>query len=549
MYDIMLLHEKNIAKQEMILKFFYLIDPNQVIKELSGYPIPKDNCDTEAIDDLFHTIFEKIYQASALYNRYLDPTYNSHESFFGEPGCTSSSGVDYLAYSTLLGHIRTFLKLSLRNHCITQGFFNSLSEKDRDGHVPLSAKYERFLQSGYFADPIYKKEDHAKVDSGDPVYQKYNSKFKSLRRSGEDSFMWRILVDSSLHMNKSIAYDCTQSKFKVPLVYKNWIHALFMDSGMITLSKHIKTKQKDTYKLYMRIYESLLLEENTLKHPLDKFVFHTMGEYYLGFSTLSYINRLMERIHRPSSNEDIYLKRYRGQILESTLNRLSNCPMPYARHLFFAYALEALRYNENVECKFLSNSPEIGMKRSPMKTPFTDEERDALGLRLIPRFFNTLDHITLPILSSLWKIVTEQILKDEEFLFDLYKTYVASHDRLLTADLSTLSLDDMADCCSDTRPNTPPNDICAPFSLKILEQKLDVMIPNGSTIFADKIFHQKNLSAMICDFLRISLEDSDSPYVYKLFQTEQTGIHQISELDRFRFNRANNIFGLFSSKW
>lgn len=549
MYDIILLHERSMEKQEMILKFFYLIDPDQIIKGLSGNLIPKDNDDTEAIDNLFHIIFEKIYRASALYNQYLDPTYNSHESFFGEPGCTSNSGIDYRAYWARLEHIRTFLKLSLRNHCITQGFFNSLAEKNSNEYVFLSGKNEGFLQSGYFADPKCKKEGSEKVDSGNTIYQEYNTKFNALRKLGEDSFVWSVLVDSSLHMNGSMSPDNTRFRFKVPLVYKHWIHSFFMNSGLNTLSRHIKKKRKNTYGPYTGIYDYLHSRENTLEHPLDKFVFHTMSEYYLGFSTLSYINSLMGKIQRSSSAEDAYLKRYRGQILESTLNRLSNCPMPYARHLFFSYALEALRHNENVECKFLSSAPGIGMKRSPMTTPFTDEERDALGLRLIPRFFNTLDHITLPILSSLWRIVSEKLIEDKELLFELYKTYVTSHDRLLTADLSALSFEDMADCCSEKRLATPQNDICASFSLTVLEQKLSSEDSGRSTLFADKIFHQKALSSMICDFLKMSQDRSGSPYVYKLFQTKQTDAAQKYELDLFRFNRADNIFKLFSSKW
>lgn len=184
-----------------------------------------------------------------------------------------------------------------------------------------------------------------------------------------------------------------------------------------------------------------------------------------------------------------------------------------------------------------------------MTTPFTDEERDALGLRLIPRFFNTLDHITLPILSSLWRVVSERFIEDKELLFELYKTYVTSHDRLLTADLSILSFEDMADCCSEKRLVSPQNDICASFSFAVLEQKLSSEDSSQSTLFTNEIFHQKKLSSMICDFLKMSQDRSDSPYVYKLFQTEQTDTSQKYELDLFRFNRANNIFKLFSSKW
>lgn len=549
MYDIILFQNRNLSKQELILKFFYLIDPNQIVKEFDEHSIPKDNSDLNMIDNFFHTVFEKIYRASSIYDRYLDPAYNAHESFFGEPGCTSRSNVDYGAYTARLEHMRVFLKLSLRNHCITQGFFNSLSEKNSDKYTLLSATYEEFLRSGYFANPTYKKEDYDKVDSDQGIYQKYNAKYKALKKSGEDSFLWRVLADSSLHMNRFMPSKNKPFKFKAPLVYKHWIYCFFMNVEIATLSKHIKNQSKNTYKFYEDIYKYFRLEEKQLKHPLDQFILHTMAEYYLGFSTVSYINRLMGKIRKSSLNEDSFLKRYRGQILESTLNRLSNCPMPYARHLFFAYALEALRYNENVECKFLSHTPDVAMSRSPMNTPFTEEERNALGLRLLPRFFNTLNHITLPVLSSLWSIVLEKLIDNKELLFELYKTYVRSHIALLTADFSTLSFDDMADCCSDKRANIPSNDIHHSFSLNALEEKLNREISSEAPLFTERIFHQKDLSSMICDFLRTSQECSEPPYITKLFQTEQTTTIQASEVDLFRFNRAKNIFDLFSSKW
>ena len=89
MYETQLLREGSMERQELILKYFYMIDPAQIINQLAEHPIPKDTSDTKTIDDFFHTIFEKIYRASTLYDRYLDPTYNSFDSFFGEPGCTS----------------------------------------------------------------------------------------------------------------------------------------------------------------------------------------------------------------------------------------------------------------------------------------------------------------------------------------------------------------------------------------------------------------------------------------------------------------------------
>lgn len=130
--EFILLNEKDINKQDDILKYFYLIDSDQIIADLnSSFSNKKiDSSNDSLIDNLFHTTFEKIYEYSLLYNEYINPDNFTYSAFFGEPGLTSgSSGSNpeleekCRSYRKTLECFQIFLKLFLRNHCITQGFF------------------------------------------------------------------------------------------------------------------------------------------------------------------------------------------------------------------------------------------------------------------------------------------------------------------------------------------------------------------------------------------------------------------------------------------
>lgn len=547
MYKYILLQEEDRLRQEQILRFFYLLDPQKIVEGFPQLSLPKDPGNIYQVSRFFHFIFEKIYTAASIYNRYTDPRYVTSSNFFGEPGCTSDSMKGISSYIERLEHMRTFLKLSLRNHCITQGFFNSLSQKNSTDHVILSAVTEKFLETGYFENPEYEENAYEKIPSDSHRHQYYNSKFKSLKKLGADSFSWKVLVDSSMGMNPREIPDKGRFNFKVPLTYKHWIHSFFTNINIGTLSRHIQGAPGNAVNAYKEIYKNLQSKEKKYQKSIDKFIFHTMSEYYLGFSTIFYIDRLLGRIKTPSSNEDVHLRRYQGEILLSILKRLSYIQMPYARHLFFDYALEALRYNKEVECKFLAHPPEVMISRSLMRTPLTKEEINALGLRLIPKFFNTLNDMTIPILSCLWRIILGKLINDNDFLFELYKTYVGSYDKLLTADFTTLSFDDMADCCSKNRIDIPEDDITASFSLDVLMEKIDHIDSPSPGLFVNTVRSKKDYSSMICDFLRMSQEPSGPTDISRLFQIE--GKKYGSQLDLFHYNRAKNIFDLFSSRW
>lgn len=545
-----LLNEDCLEEQEKILKYFYLIDPNQIAEDLKELPVPQNNNDTDAIDNLFHTVFEKIFNFSALYNKYINPYLSS--TFFGEPGCNKETEEKTGQHIDTLRSLSVFLKLSLRNYCITQGFFYSLSIKNSDSSVPLSAPYDQFLNSGYFINPEYTKTPNSTLDFIANSYQFYNSRYKSLKKLGNNSFLSKMLMDCSLGLNSSIPAGDKRFSFKVPLIYKYWIYFIFMDNKIRNLSRNIEKNSTKISKYYKEIFEVFQSAEKGLSLPIDHFVFHTLGEYYFGFSSAAYINQLLNKVYRLSENKDItdtdsYLTEYRGSILENILSQLSLCPMPYSRHFFLKYAFEALRYNKVMQCQYLSHTPDIAVSRLPTEnTIITKEELSAKGLSLIMKYFHTLNNITLPILSCLWKIVLKKLIDDNDLLLNLYKTYIETHYNILTVDFASLSFDDIKTCCCNQRPIVPENDLYFAFSLESLESLIknsNFCYFESEKTFLQDVFSNNLLSGILHDFLE-SLYDKplvDTDYLWQGIQDNTK-----TEYDFFRFHRAKNIFTLLS---
>lgn len=177
------------------------------------------------------------------------------------------------------------------------------------------------------------------------------------------------------------------------------------------------------------------------------------------------------------------------------------CPLTYSRQFFLEYALEALRYNDDVLCKYLKTPPSTIGSRSPMETILTDNELTARGLVLITKYFNTLNNITLPVLSSLWQVVFHKLFKEKELpdniLLDYYRMYIDNHYSLLTADFTSLSLNQIRKSCSD-KNFIIPNDISSSLSLDVLMKELST----PQRLHASKInMTSETLNNILHDFL------------------------------------------------
>lgn len=552
---IFLLNEEKTDEQEKILKYFYLIDSDLIVKELkSTFSAEQAHVDYNSmIESIFHTAFEKIFDFSSLYNEYIDPNSGGASAFFGEPGCKSLPQTRLLSYGNTLRCFLTFLKLSLRNHCITQGFFYSLSQIQQTS-LSLSAKTDEYLKAGYFEKPYYQKENCTEPT----LAQFYNSKFKSFKKLGANNFLERILKDCHCDINTYAPNDRIEklsTVIKVPSVYKHWIYFVFHNDNVKNISRNLaKKNQKSLSNHYKNLFIDFNKKEKEFNKKSDKFIFRTLGEYYFGFSTINYSDTLLKQIHNPSEEYE-YLKWYRGEILDNILIKLSCCPMPYTRHLFLSYAFAALRYNEDVKCNYLSLHANEAFRLFTVGTASSIEISSAKGLTLIPEYFNTLNNITLPILSSLWIIVLNKLVSNKDSLMEYYNSYIESHYELLTANFSSFlkcEIKEMKSCYFEKGNKSCKNDIYTRSFLEQLTKKLhdEKSSQDGATEkFLDSLGFHKDLYKIIYNFLKAeSSNELTLQVLSNLYQDVPFDEPLRAEHDQFRINRALNIFELFHKR-
>lgn len=568
---IKLLNEEDINEQDKILKYFYLIDSDQIVAELKELFTLKqmDLHGNSMVDTVFHTTFEKIYEYSSLYNQFINPENPTYSAFFGEPGFTSGEPgshpeLDEKFKLTVenLKCFRIFLKLFFRNHCITQGFFYNLFQSD-SSFLSLTAKYDPFFQLGYFDKSSYNKNDYKKDNSKEYVPNKnntkkcddisaqtYNSKFRFFKNSEKSTFLKRVLEDCHCHIKLDSSYKSGKktlsTDIKVPIIYKHWIYFVFNESYVKNISRNISDERPNLLlNNYKKLFTEFKNKEQKFSQKCDQFIFHTLGENCFGFSTINYINILLNQIHNSAPEYD-YLKRYDGKILENILKQLSHCPMSYTRHLFLSYAFEALRYNEDVKCNYLQH-PWNTISFSPTKITYTEQTLSAKGLSLITEFFNTINNISLPVLSSLWVIVLNKLIEDKDLLMKYYKSYIESHYELLTADFTPLLKDEMSgmnECCSKKGIAKCITDISMQFSLEQLMKQ---------PCCAEGALQEKNIFSLpldkyLADILYGFMKPDDNSQLQALsnvYQQVSTGDAYELQRKNFQEDRARTIFEFF----
>lgn len=549
-YRTTLLNHKDLDEQDKILKYFYLIDSEPIVKSLAEI-VSSTSSDINNASNLFHTAFDQIFEASALYNQFTSPENITYSGFFGEPGCNTAEPI-VTEHSKNLRSLSVFLKLALRNYCITEGFFSALTKNtDDSSYVRLSAPYDGFLNSGYYANPKFDKNNYKTLDSDSKSYQFYNSKWHSLRKLGKDSLLWYVLTDCSEgndgvlereHKKNDInLIQYPRFDFKVPIVFKFPIYTYFTENKIYQLSRKLKSNSKNILKLYSDIKSNLKEKENTLNIDTDKFIYRTLSEHYFGFSYISYINDLLTKIYSSQTGQQNHLIKYKGDILENILTNLSQCPLTYSRQFFLSYALEALRYNNDVSCNYLRNPPSTTVYRSPLETTITDNELTARGLVLITKYFNTLNNITLPLLSSLWQVVFYKLFQKKELknniLLDYYRLYIDNYYSLLTADFTSLPINKINAYCSKLDYS---------LSLELLMKELNDNVTQGSKNLSNRT-SPDILNDIIHNFL-LYPKNHPCPLsdTLDLFSYASPGEDYDLQRNNFRYKRAKNTFDLFS---
>lgn len=470
-----LFYQKNLKEQEYILKYFYLIDTDGLIRSLSEklntsniHDNESDICSSK-VDALFQTVFEEIFTYAYRYVNFISTETFAH-SFFGEPYYPAENNHSERSsiYLTFQNYAQ-LQKLALYNFCISEGFFYFLEQdyfsKDTDSFSPLKAIYKNFFNMGFFSKKKYSKDKSERIEAGSFLLQNFYNLNCKIRKADHDTLFYFImnqLCFDTFRNNKNIfkntpkpsdfadSYEHLKDeemkkRIYIPHIYKFPVYTYSDITSIHSLDRNLlknPTGNRYTLTNYRKLYKDIIDagEQADFDSLVDTYLFQTLNERYFGFSTFSYITDTLNNIFNSESSELAELRSYKKSSFDWVLKNLSTCPLIYSRNFFLFYALEALKYSKSPETKYLKFTSENVIKRSVESKDLNELLLQSKKLELIVSYFSTLNQITLPILSALWKIVLSHF--EENFLSnklsDYFENYITNHFDLLTTDFTEL---------------------------------------------------------------------------------------------------------------
>lgn len=562
---------KSLLEQEYILKYFYLLDPQAVASdvhaELEQKGIVELDTDSENIEHFFHTLFDHVYTYAYQYVKFI-PTSGFFDSFFGELTADQEKNEDFY---WLLSALAALLKLSLYNYCISEGFLHYLEQdyfyNDSQRYSPLSLKYKDYFNSGFFSNQNYKKSTTKNSYPADDRRQNWRYHKNNVKDNDKQDFIHFVFNDC-----KKIV-PSTNSEIYVPWIYKFPLYTYFNENAVSALSHNLslntKSATRTTLSLYKRLYNDLSQAEKKAKFSsaADTYLFQTLNERYFGFSTFSYIMDISSEIDGSKTDLESVPSKFAGTDFNNLLENLALCPLVYSRHFFLHYALEALKDNNTLETKYLQYTPQAMMTHSGPSKVLNDIQKSLKGKALLEQFFQTLNQMVLPIFSALWKTTLQHLIPDfmPKKTTTYFKTYIEKHLRLLTADFTHLSHEDILGYCGKASPINNPdfywNHLVHDIeTLYIAKQDTSIHDSKNSSstdqaFYSDHFLNAANTtfnSSLLRGFLLRPMESSVEaskgfyPFSYISFQkADEPKAPAEIEVYNFQYKRAQEIFSLF----
>lgn len=590
-----LFEQKSLQEQEYILKYFFLIDTDGLIHTLSekfdalNIHEDKNNISSKKVDALFQTIFDEIFTYAYRYVNYISTDTFAH-SFFGEPYFPpeNNQAQGSSIYSTLQNYAR-LQKLALFNFCISEGFFYFLEQdyfsKETDSFSPLTANYEDFFSKGFFSEKNFTKYKHKASDLY--VHQKFYNHNCRIREADPNSLFYFIVNQLCFHTFKNNEKVCTNTeklpnfansykclkekldtKIYIPHIYKFPVYSYSDITSIHSLDRNlIKNSDGNRYTLinYQKLYDDIMDVERRANFTsiVDTYLFQTLNERYFGFSTFSYITDILNEISGSKSSKLSEFRSYKNSSIYSILKDLSTCPLIYSRNFFLFYALEALKYSRSPKTNYMKFTSEHIFRRSVESKELNEISLLLEKQKLIVSYFSTLNQITLPILSALWKIVLSHFEKNflPNKLSDYFENYITNHFCLLTTDFIELSDNAKIKNCSETS-FCSWSDFITTIETLCKENHND---SNGKAKkeenvprYSDKFKNARNTALtqeMLHDFLLAPCRrqsQTSTHHFYSYFSAKrieaaaQNDETIIIELDNFQHDQAKNIVNLFS---
>ena len=555
---------KSLCEQEYILKYFYLIDPKSLSDSVQKKLNIKDGFDLnspEGTELFFHTIFDQLYAYAYQYLKFI-PTNGFKDSFFGEPIRTPDGSVhkDLTAFAFLL-------RLSLYNYCITEGFFYYLEKEYctnlNNDFSKLRSANEAFLKTGFFARPYKYSDKDSPIAADDPRPQRWNALYKSFRKQEKNSLLFTIAHDF-------FKYETNSEKFfSIPNIYKFPLSTYFTCHNLYSFSKNSVSSScgtlRSTGKLYNSLHQALITHsgKHTALTKTDIFIYQTMNERYFGFSTVSYISKILNKLYESGKNTYEFLNKYKGNAFESLLTSLSNCPLVYHRHLFFEYALKALKGNDKFETHYLKD-PSSFSQSAPLK-PLTDVEQTSKGLILIEQYFHVLNSMVLPMISALFKTTLSHleplvlanpnsstmpdcsVSSNPCKLTTYFKMYIDNHFSLLTTDFIDLNYASGEKFGNTKFWSSFVSDIEQQCHQKQMKKSSDNIYYDSFSDVSGKTY----MNSALRKFFAPLKEESKKQQRYLPFsyipeeEKVRGGDVSVNEISTFQYENAKKLLGLF----
>lgn len=434
------------------LKYYYWINPDDIlskIKESNAYQFYQEEAssltpDPEAFEDLLDMIFETIFEATLPYTNYLNPEC-CFDHFFGEndiylkdiPNITEPISLN----RSYTAGAQSLMKLSLFNHLVITTYFQ-LFQKLQPKSFSLTKEFHHYFNHGFF-------ELNSMLESGD-LFPAGKEHCDDYRMSYNNRMKNYDSMPAEYHSKRILETICTRASIKrkkpsYHLTFPDYLHqfAYFLYTNRtvhcfdknISASNPLNDIHTSTYKQYMdRI--------STLNLGRDKLLFSYPIQKIYGFNTLFFYRKLLSQIH--NSSTDI-AKRNFSDLNDSKflalLEQTFHCPMVFSRAFFFKYACETIIWGELTDTRFLSQSPNIAIKKTPKNwdSKITTLEQ---GFILLEKFIYSINQLVLPLIQDIWDVLTEEL----GFSLEVFSSYIDHHYEDLTADYTLFSYPQIAEC-------------------------------------------------------------------------------------------------------
>lgn len=378
----------NIDTVSAQLKYFFLIDIDQIIQNITSELPKKIPPETSDYNSIFTPIFNNILNSTKLYSSMLSSDIMIHKSFFSR---------SYQNPSLL-----SLLKNVIKNNLILHSCFATINA---DGFlIDVTAKTTNTLSSGF--DIANEEELKVTYVRGETNSQQFGRRKKKTQKTTLPKKVIEFLFE-----------ECTWSTIKTRNQFASLCNFL-ITNNKDQVSKFDRAYHSDPhrnlYGIYQKLYTDYHKQQLNLKpYKLSRLFFCLQMNTIYGLDSAFYITKYLNCIRDMSNSETKFtLKKLEGQQLIDIMKQLYDMPLYYNKHIFLEYAFQAIENSPDLLSQYLERSPDVAARTLDIGSVTTSQKTER-AIKLLKNFFYILNNITLPILVSLWSIIIDQLIKEE----------------------------------------------------------------------------------------------------------------------------------------